>query len=504
LNGKAEVWLAVAGLRAISREITMPPVNDGDLDDAARLQALEIIPFSEDEALLSARSLGPVPGEDGNGQIRVYVAAAHRAIVEPLIEVLDEAGLTVTGVDLSSSALVRALADPQRVGVEAIVAVGSELTTIVVHEGGAPRFVRTIAGGGSTVTRAISGALDIPFPDAEQIKIRLGWSPTDAGRLPAEAVAAARDGSAALLTAIRSSIDYFATLPGVPEVGRIILTGGGSQLAGFIDRLGYQARVPVVMASWLDRIDTGRIDADRHHLESVGAVAFGIAIPESSGRKPLDLMPKEILLERKRARATRLIQAAAVVLVLALGGLGAMRFLQVRKAEKGVGSLNSSIAFLRVQIPKYNKVQQQDTEIVADSNIGLPLVSHEVNWPAVFAALAKYTPNTVSASGFSGSSSVLPSAVTTAVTGGAAAAGSPDALPPSTETLGTISLSFTGNQYPSFKQWFDELTGSQHFEIVSYSGVSSSTNSGVSFNAELAITAAIHTSRLSEFEVPKP
>ncbi|MDA8291337.1 MAG: type IV pilus assembly protein PilM [Actinomycetota bacterium] len=494
-----EVWLAVAGLRAISREIVMPSVPDADLDAAVRLQALDIIPFPEDETLLSARTLGTVTSPDGTELVRVHLAAAHRALVEPFVDVLAESGLVVKGVDLASSALVRALAGAD-LGVEAIVAIGADLTTIVIHEHGEPHFVRTIAGGGNAVTRAISAALDIPAPDAEQIKIRLGWSPTDAGRLPAEAVAAARDGSAPLLGEIRSSIDYFATLPGLPEVSRVLVTGGGSRLAGFVERLEYQVRVPVTTGSWLENVDTGRLGVDRIHLDTVGAVAAGAAMTEPSGRKALDLLPPEVLVERRRARTTRAIQSAAVVLVVALVAGGALRFLQVRNAEHGVGNIQGEISYLERQLPAYDKVQQQDNAILTDSHIGMPIVSHEVNWPAVLAALARYTPSSVSASGFSGSTTVAPTAATSVTTGHPVAP--PSALPAATDTVGTVNLSFSAPQYPSFKEWFDAMVASASFEIVQYSGVSSSGH-GVDFTAQLAVTGRIHTDRLAEFEVPK-
>ena len=495
-----EVWLAIAGLRAISREIVMPRVSDADLDAAVRLQALDIIPFPEDETLLSARTLGTTTSQDGTELVRVHLAASHRALVEPLVEVIGEAGLVVKGVDLASSALVRSLASSEP-GVEAIVSIGAELTTIVIHEQGAPHFVRTIAGGGNAVTRAISSALDIPAPDAEQIKIRLGWSPTDAGRLPAEAVAAARDGSAPLLSEIRSSIDYFATLPGLPEVTRVVVTGGGSRLAGLVERLEYQVRVPVTTGSWLEHVDMGRVKLDRMHVDTVGAVAAGAAVPEPAGRKALDLLPPEVLVERRRARATRLIETAAALAAVALLAGGGLRFLEVRNAEHGVGDLKGAIAYLQKKLPAYDRVQQQDNAIFTDSRIGLPIVSHEVNWPAVLSALSEYTPASVSASGFSGTTAVAPTAATSATTSGQVAGPSPG-LPAPTDTVGTVGLAFTAPQYPSFKEWFDAMVASRRFEIVQYSGVSSSGH-GVSFSAQLAVTGMIHTDRLAEFQVPK-
>jgi len=63
-------------------------------------------------------------------------------------------------------------------------------------------------------------------------------------------------------------------------------------------------------------------------------------------------------------------------------------------------------------------------------------------------------------------------------------------------------LTFTGNGYPAFQQWFNAMSDSGVFQIIQYSGVSSASSS-VQFTAQLGITGTIHTSRLSEFQEPK-
>ena len=75
------VYIAVSGLRAISREIEAPAVPDSELDEAVRLQAMDIIPFPADKTLLSARRLSSTPynskNTDGSQEVRVLLAS-HR------------------------------------------------------------------------------------------------------------------------------------------------------------------------------------------------------------------------------------------------------------------------------------------------------------------------------------------------------------------------------------------------------------------------------------------
>ena len=170
-----DVHVGIAGLRAITRELGMPLVPDSEIDAAVRLQALDVIPFAIDKALISARPLEETLGANGMPERRVLVAAAHRDLVDPLVEIVTAAGLNPISVEPTSSAMIRALFDPQTAveGPEAIVAIGGGLTKVAVHENGVPHFVRTIAEGGDAVTAAIAGALDLPVADAEVIKRNL-------------------------------------------------------------------------------------------------------------------------------------------------------------------------------------------------------------------------------------------------------------------------------------------------------------------------------------------
>ena len=157
--------VGIAGLRAITREIDLPFVPDNEVDSAVRFQSEEVIPFPADQTILSSQILADYTSPEGDKMRRVLVAAAHVDLVNGVIEAVEKAGLTVDGVDLISSALVRAIggqdASEQP---EAIVSVGAGLTVVVVHQQGRPQFVRTIGSGGNATTAAVSAALDLPSP----------------------------------------------------------------------------------------------------------------------------------------------------------------------------------------------------------------------------------------------------------------------------------------------------------------------------------------------------
>lgn len=507
---QTRVHLGVAGLRAITREIDMAALPDSELDAAVRLQALDVIPFPNDKTLLSARPLDSYTAADGTTMRRVLLAAAHRDLVDPLISAVHEAGMTPLSVDLTSSALVRSLAHPNTSprGPEAIVSVGAGLTTVVIHESGVPHFVRTIASGGDAITSAIAATLDLPLGDAEATKRNLDKP----GPHIRAAAGAANEASNALIAEIRNSIDYYSTLPGRSEVQQVVVTGGGSRLVGFIDRLAQQFRIPVVPGSCLSRIDCSRLamtPEDLGKIDPLAAVVVGLALPDPvPGAKPFNLVPPELAVKERQRRTERTAVLVAILFLVLFAGLAVWRYLQVNSAESDVTSLNSQITSLTATEHFYDKAANQQAQINADQKLLVPLVSDEVDWPAVVSALHGETPSDLAITSFQGSSSVPASIignqgpfVLTPVTNTLD-------LPTASNVLGTVSLGVTGKSYSSFADWINAYNLGKPgvtapagpFVIVSLSGINASA-SGISFNSELAIDGQIHTDRLARFEV---
>jgi type IV pilus assembly protein PilM len=491
-----DVHLGIAGLRAITREIEMPLVPDSEIDGAVRLQAPDVIPFSIDRALISARALEEIVGPSGMPVRRVLVAAAHRDLVDPLVQIVTAAGLNPISVEPTSSAMIRALFDPETAidGPEAIVAVGAGLTKVAVHENGVPHFVRTIAEGGDVVTAAISAALGLPVADAEAIKLNLDES----APYSRAALGAARDASMSLIGELRSSIDYYATLPGRSPVRRVVVTGGGSRLAGFVLQLQQQLRLPVVQGSALSRVDCSRLHLPPEELgklDSAVAVVVGLALPSLKDVKELDLLPPEVVLGRKRKRLERAVIGVGIFLVLVMAGLGVQRFLKVHNAENQVASLQVQITGLRAQIPKYDKVEQEHALILNLAAVSNPIVTDEVYWPGVIHALTTATPNGGTISSFSGST--VPRATASTTTASA------PVLSPAETQIASINISLgSPTGYTYFRSWYYTINDSGKLTVNAFSGITQIGTKQVSFTATVGVTAEVTSIRATEFKVP--
>jgi type IV pilus assembly protein PilM len=494
-NGKFQsksVVVGIAGLRAITREVDLPWVPDEDVDSAVRFQSEEVIPFPPDKTILSAQVLSDNTAPDGTKTRRVLVAAAHRDLVEGVVNAAEKAGLTVEGVDLVSSALVRALGDPSVAAErpEAIVSIGAGLTVVVVHQHGRPQFVRTIGTGGNAATAAVASALDLPLVDAEGIKRRLG----EASAQVTSAESAVQPAIAELVGEIRNSVQYFATLPGRAPIARVLLTGGGARLRGLVKELRAQVRIPVEHVSPLDRLDLSRIDLDPEQaasIEPVLATPIGLALPEPNPSvKKFNLVPPEIVQRAYERQVTRKAFVAAGVAVLLLVAASAGRFLQVHSAQSGVSNLHTAVAGLNAQIPRYDKVVAINNELrVAKSQVST-LGGTAVDWSAVVSQLSGRIPAGLSVVTFTGSGLTAGGAAASTT---AAAAPSSVGNTPAPGAIGSVTVGLSGN-FPSsahfdpVAQWIDNLTASPMF---SPPGVSSVANTPAGANTTVTFTSAL-------------
>jgi len=279
-----QVQLGVGNQRVVVREIALPWLPEKELRASLGFQVQEFIPMSVEEAVLDYDALGELE-QDGRRMLRILLVAAQRIMIDALVQAVEAAKLEVIGIDLTPFALVRAVGtldvdlDAEGQGDEAVVDVGAHVTNICVHDRGTTRFVRILPSGGRDITLAIARGLGTEDGVAERLK---RGEEVEGGpkREDVERVALSRAGS--FVDEIRSSLEFYAAqVPGA-KIGRVLVTGGGSKLQGFMELL--QQRIPVIVERGhvFERVksvlDLSPEAADE--AEPVLAVATGLAIPE--------------------------------------------------------------------------------------------------------------------------------------------------------------------------------------------------------------------------------
>ena len=272
--GSKEVRLGVANSAVMVRQMVLDWMPPADFRQALRYQVQDALPMPVDDANLDYHLIEELElaenGKDPQRMVRIVLVAAAREVVDPFVEAVRGAGLRTTAVDLMPFALVRARTPgglAPAADTEAIVDIGADVVTVVVHSGGAPRYVRIIPGmGGDSVTQAVQHAFGWSWDDAERTKLFVGLpghatldesqrsattGPADGLDHPAQK--AIVEAATSLVGEIGTTLDFFRASaaevatndPGRADVSQVVLSGGGAQLGGFREMLEDRLGKPV-------------------------------------------------------------------------------------------------------------------------------------------------------------------------------------------------------------------------------------------------------------------
>jgi len=241
------VVAAVSGRAVIVKKITMNRLSEEDAQQAIYWEAEQHVPYDINDVSLDFAILGPAPDPK---QMQVLLVAAKKDMVTSFADLIREAGLDPTAIDVDSFAIQNALEanyDFRSDEVTAILNLGAEITNINIVQGGVPYFTKDLQVGGNG------------FVDAVQRRFNLSQSEAAAavrGEAGAELEVApvVEQACEPLATALERAQAYLRTTGEAGTVTRIMLCGGGSLTPGLADFLHRRFSVLAEIANPLARI----------------------------------------------------------------------------------------------------------------------------------------------------------------------------------------------------------------------------------------------------------
>ncbi|MEV8505161.1 type IV pilus assembly protein PilM [Actinoplanes sp. NPDC051475] len=240
------VVLGVTNPQLVVREASVSNMPAKEMRRSLPFQVRDMLPLAVERSLLD---FWPLEEPGDNPTVRGLLIAMPKDAVMELVHAVERAGLHVVNVDLVSFALLRAASrlDAQ---VEAIVDIGAEVTSVIVHVDGEPLIVRTVPRGGADITNSIATRLGIPAAEAEALKCRYGLH----GDGRPDTATAASDAIRPLLSELRSSFTYLASGERQKQVTRVSLCGGGALMPGLAEHVQERLGVSVVYADTASRL----------------------------------------------------------------------------------------------------------------------------------------------------------------------------------------------------------------------------------------------------------
>jgi type IV pilus assembly protein PilM len=266
-----QVVLGVTNSQVVVREMSLANMPARELRQSLPFQVRDALPLPVERSLLD---FYPLEDAGQNETVRGLLIAAPKEAVLTAVQAVERAGLTVVRVDLAAFALMRAAArlDSQ---VEAIVNIGANATSVIVHVDGEPLIVRTVPRGGAEITTAIAKRLNITADEAEALKRRIGLTP-DTEPATADVIA---DAVRPLISEIRSSFAYLTAGDRPTRVARLALSGGAARLPGLEAALHTELGVNVVAADPTVRLKhTSGGHAGLKDFRHSAGVSIGLAL----------------------------------------------------------------------------------------------------------------------------------------------------------------------------------------------------------------------------------
>ena len=275
-----DVIIGIGNSRVLARDLSVPKASLKRIRESLPFQVQEMLPFPTEDALLDFYPISESDSETGPVVNGLLVAAVKEAVLGN-VNAVQLAGLRPVEVDLVPFALSRVLLrGANSSGTTAVIDVGASTTIVIVCTEGVPQFVRIIPTGGDDLTTALSTRLGIPMENADALKRSTGLAATANSAEQAEVLRIMFELTSELVTSLRNTLSYFASSRQGDVVERIILTGGGAQLAGFAEALGEFTRLPVSRGNPFETLDISR-KIDQAGLDQQGsslAVAIGLAL----------------------------------------------------------------------------------------------------------------------------------------------------------------------------------------------------------------------------------
>ncbi|HLD26203.1 MAG TPA: type IV pilus assembly protein PilM [Candidatus Andersenbacteria bacterium] len=276
ITGK-RVVASIPEAQSFVRVLELPVMAKGELDEAVKWAVRRHIPFDLERVYVDWERL-PTPAAQDH--CRVLVGAAQRAVVDPLLAVLDSLPVQVVALELEAQAVLRCLLPREAAAAEhvqgvLVIDLGATSTNVVFFDQGSMRYTASIQSGGDTLSQRLVEALGIAPREAIELKARL-----DLERQSLDAAAATvRSGVAELIAKVERVVrEMSVQLPADRQLKAILLAGGGANLKG-IQKMFADVfpAVSVQLGNPWTNLDRER-KSKRAHLSTADALQFTTAL----------------------------------------------------------------------------------------------------------------------------------------------------------------------------------------------------------------------------------
>jgi len=275
-----QVVTGVSGHSVIIKNIVLPPMSQEELEESIDWHAEEHIPYDLADVSLDYQ----VTAENAESK-SVLIAACKRERIDNIKQAIQLAGKTPVVIDVDTFALQNCYEvnyQPDDSQVVTLLNIGASTMNVNIVRGARSLFTRDITVGGSQFTNVLQRNLGLSFQQAESVK--RGLFDGAEGIEEKSIVPLINDVTEIVAMEIQKTFDFYRATTedsGEVVVQKILISGGGSKLAGLAEELSKRLELPVeVLDPFRNiKVDTRKFDPD--YLSEIMpemAVAVGLAL----------------------------------------------------------------------------------------------------------------------------------------------------------------------------------------------------------------------------------
>jgi len=274
---EANVAVSIGGYSVIVKKINVQTMPEDQLQETIHFEAEQYIPFDISDVNLDFQILGE--NENNPNQMSIFLVAAKKEMVNDYINLVSLAGLNPCIIDVEAFAqqnIFEANYDIQDENV-ALIDIGASKTSLNILKGSSSVFMRDVALGCLQINQKIMSLLDCSYEQAELLKFGEASDKMSAEELKQIVAAVVTD----WCTEIRRALDFFYTNYPDDQIKRIILSGGGANIAEFRQLLASEASTVVETLNPLKKFTVDEKAFDPEFIRQIApqaAIAMGLAM----------------------------------------------------------------------------------------------------------------------------------------------------------------------------------------------------------------------------------
>ncbi len=240
ISASCRVVTAVAGPSVSVKHVSFPKMANPNLAESIGWEAKKHVPFGASEFVLDFQLLAREAGEEAN-EMHVLLAAVEQRHIDSHVELVCDAGVEPSAVDIVPLALMNELGAQGLVkdGAVASVEMGASTLSVSIYRAGGLLLVRSVrmpatTGAGSA---AASGG------EGESEKARRRWQTF-------------------VLKEVKRSLAFYNSETGRRGIDKIYLSGGRALAEGLAERFTDALKVPTEVLNPLQDLAEAKIDIE--------------------------------------------------------------------------------------------------------------------------------------------------------------------------------------------------------------------------------------------------